>query len=395
MGTLRFLLAFAVFNAHAVLPLGFSIVAGSTAVHCFFVISGFYMAMVLSEKYLPSGATYYDFVSSRLLRLAPSYLTVLAVTTVVAAFAAAAGLHPLPPFQSLQHLNESNAGALFHVLNALSQVSMLGQDVYSFLDWTPAAGFAFTPVHGEGNAGLNNLLIVPPAWSLSVEIYFYLLAPWLVRMRLPTIFTLIAASFLCRAMLAWQQGWIGDPWSYRFFPSELAFFLTGVLAYRLNAHASRRIVPCLATLLLLGGLLGLAETLGVWDLNMPVQRWARVPLFALLAAGIPVLFSLTRDWRLDRQIGELSYPLYVSHFLVIWIAGYVFADLSTTTARMALVASAVLVALALRRWVDLPVDRYRQKRLKHVEQPLAARDTLQTHASTTLSGIDVPASAGK
>ncbi len=30
-------------------PLGFSIVAGLTAVHCFFVISGFYMAM-LSAK---------------------------------------------------------------------------------------------------------------------------------------------------------------------------------------------------------------------------------------------------------------------------------------------------------------------------------------------------------
>ena len=84
MGILRFLLAFAVFNGHANLPLGFSIVAGSTAVHCFFVISGFYMAMVLNEKYIPAGASYADFISSRMLRLAPAYLMVVVLTIFVA-----------------------------------------------------------------------------------------------------------------------------------------------------------------------------------------------------------------------------------------------------------------------------------------------------------------------
>ncbi|HYL19581.1 MAG TPA: acyltransferase family protein, partial [Burkholderiales bacterium] len=84
MGILRFMLAFAVFNGHANLPLGFSVVAGSTAVHCFFVISGFYMAMVLNEKYVPSGASYLDFISSRLFRLAPAYLTVVVLTILAA-----------------------------------------------------------------------------------------------------------------------------------------------------------------------------------------------------------------------------------------------------------------------------------------------------------------------
>ena len=84
-------MAFAVFNGHAGLPLGFSIVAGSTAVHCFFVISGFYMALVLNEKYLPSGATYCDFTSSRALRLAPAYLTVVLMTLLMAAFLAVSG----------------------------------------------------------------------------------------------------------------------------------------------------------------------------------------------------------------------------------------------------------------------------------------------------------------
>lgn len=393
MGVLRFLLAFSVFNAHAALPLGFSIVAGSTAVHCFFVISGFYMALVLSEKYSPAGATYFNFVSSRLLRLAPSYLIVLILTISLAVLAAGAGLPGLPPFAAMERVTEAGAGVFFHALNVLSQISLLGQDVYSFLGWAPADGLRFTPALKEGSDGLYNLLIVPPAWSLSVEIYFYLLAPWLVRLRTPVIFALIGVSFLCRAVLASSMGWLGDPWSYRFFPSELAFFLTGVLAYRAQSAPGSRTIAWTLALVLLGSLLGLAETLALWQPEMPIQRWARIPLFAALAVGMATLFSLTKNWRLDRQIGELSYPLYISHFLVIWTAGYFFADLSTAPARMALIVAAMLAALALRVWVDVPVDRFRQTRFAKRASPAVKSTTAaqQARANKHSDGLSSPA----
>jgi peptidoglycan/LPS O-acetylase OafA/YrhL len=254
---------------------------------------------------------------------------------------------------------------------------------------------SFTPDFREGANGLYNLLIVPPAWSLSVEIYFYLLAPWIVRLRTPAIFALIAASLLCRAILAWQLGWQGDPWSYRFSPSELAFFLTGVLAYRANVHDRLSIFPWTLTLLVLGGSLGLAETLGLWQPDMPLLRWARVPLFAFLAAGTPMLFSLTKDWRFDRQIGELSYPLYVSHFLVIWVVGFVFADLATAAARLTLAVCAILAALALRKWVDVPVDRFRQARLRKRAGAVAADVGFANQGQSSPHGTGLPVSAGK
>ena len=394
MGILRFLLAFAVFNAHAGLPIGFGIVAGSTAVHCFFVISGFYMAMVLREKYVLGSTGYFDFVSSRFLRLVPSYLVVVGVTIALAICAAATGLRSLPPLDATQHLVRSGAGFSVHLLNAMSQITLLGQDFYYFLKWSPASGLGFTPSF-LGAGGVHNLLVVPPAWSLSVEIYFYLLAPWLVRARVPVILALITASFACRGILAWSLGWQGDPWSYRFFPSELAFFLTGALAYRINAHIGMRKFPWTLFLLLLGSALGLAETLAMWEPGMPLQRWIRVPLFAFLAAGTPQLFAFTKDWRFDRAIGELSYPLYVSHFLVIWVVGLGVADASSIAGRTTVISCAILTALALRTGIDVPVDRYRQVRLSKRTDSARGREKFESLAPSGLVANDLQVLAGK
>ncbi|MFN0040739.1 MAG: acyltransferase family protein [Burkholderiales bacterium] len=364
MGILRFLLAFAVFNAHAGLPIGFSIVSGATAVHCFFVISGFYMAMVLSEKYSRSQATYFEFVSNRLLRLLPSYLLMLVLTFCLGIALSGLGKTVLPPLDSAQQLAGLGAGIIPLILHAFSQMTLLGQDLYHFFHWSPEAGFGFTPDFQNDPASLHRLLFVPPAWSLSVEIYFYLLAPWLVRLRTSAIVGIIAASFIFRIVLAWQWGWQGDPWSYRFFPSELAFFLAGVLAYRADFPSRARVLPWMFALLALGGALGLADTMESWQPGMPIHRWLRIPMFALLAAGIPALFAATRNWRVDRQIGELSYPLYVSHFLVIWVAGLAFSDVTSGIARVMVVACAILAAIALYKCIDTPIDRFRQARLK-------------------------------
>jgi peptidoglycan/LPS O-acetylase OafA/YrhL len=52
MGLLRMLLAFSVLTSHMHGRgiFGFRILSGGLAVECFFMISGFYMALVLNEK---------------------------------------------------------------------------------------------------------------------------------------------------------------------------------------------------------------------------------------------------------------------------------------------------------------------------------------------------------
>ena len=76
MGLLRVLLALSVVAAHSTPILGTSLVGGRVAVQTFFILSGFYMALVLDGKYRGRGS-YRTFLQQRFLRLFPAYWFVL------------------------------------------------------------------------------------------------------------------------------------------------------------------------------------------------------------------------------------------------------------------------------------------------------------------------------
>jgi len=61
MGLLRLILAISVVLAHTSYIFGFGLVGGQAAVQAFYIISGFYMALVLNEKYIGENRSYYLF----------------------------------------------------------------------------------------------------------------------------------------------------------------------------------------------------------------------------------------------------------------------------------------------------------------------------------------------
>ena len=107
MGTLRFILALSVAYGHAGDFLGFPLIPGDTAVQSFYAVSGFYMALVLNEKYRPGSSTYSLFISNRFLRLFPVYVTVLCLTLLLAfayrIFSSAKELPFIVRWRSLDH----------------------------------------------------------------------------------------------------------------------------------------------------------------------------------------------------------------------------------------------------------------------------------------------------
>jgi peptidoglycan/LPS O-acetylase OafA/YrhL len=69
MGVLRTLLALSVVLSHSGPLFGIELVGGQLAVQSFYMISGFYMTMVLTEKYVNANSSYRLFISNRILRL--------------------------------------------------------------------------------------------------------------------------------------------------------------------------------------------------------------------------------------------------------------------------------------------------------------------------------------
>jgi peptidoglycan/LPS O-acetylase OafA/YrhL len=367
MGSLRFILAMSVVYGHTGDFLGFPFIPGDTAVQVFYAVSGFYMALVLNEKYRPPSSGYLLFISNRFLRLFPVYAAVLCLTLLLAVAVAqfsSGELTFVKEWHSIAPLDWWSTAFL-----AGTQIVMWGQDLYLFLTIKGGA-LAFLPKFTTDPHPLYQLLVIPQGWTLGLEFSFYLLAPFIVRRSLRTIALVLAASLLLRLFLQLWFGYSGDPWSYRFFPSELAVFLLGALAYRIDrtpASADRLALPLF---LLAVAALGAALLINRWH---GIGRLASVSFLMLACAAIPILFRSSKDNLLDRHLGELSYPIYICHILVIWFLDFLVPLGSTIVRGICIIAATLLASSALYLWIDRPVDRWRQRRfeLRRGQRPAA------------------------
>jgi peptidoglycan/LPS O-acetylase OafA/YrhL len=352
MGLVRFLLAAAVVINHTGPLYGLVMTDAYMAIKVFFIISGFYMALILTEKYAGPGQTRL-FYSNRFLRLFPLYWAVLLLSLGVS-LAFKFGLHTallLGPWQTwLGRLAPGTAALL-----AAANLTIVGQDILFFSHLTEAGTLAFSTDALYRATPAWFFLLIPQAWTVSLELFFYALAPWLVRQRTGLLIALAGLSFGLRA-LVYLADLPFDPWKQRFFPVECGFFLLGILAYRLYAALKPVAIPR-ARLWQVGGLY-LASIVGYQFL--PGFMGKEFYLYAATVLSIPFLFRLTQKMPFDRAIGELSYPIYITHWTVIVVVEYACGRSHLPV--IALVA-AIAVSLALNRLVADPIEGYRQRRV--------------------------------
>jgi peptidoglycan/LPS O-acetylase OafA/YrhL len=198
---------------------------------------------------------------------------------------------------------------------------------------------ALTLADGFNSSTLFAFSPIPQAWTLGLELWFYLIAPFILRRPVKVLIAVFLASLAVRMALQFGFDLRGDPWSYRFFPSELAFFMLGALAGRVD----RKTLVVLA--LAAAAAVFVSRTGGI-------GRMASLSFLVAATVAIPRLFAATKNIEADRILGELSYPIYLVHVLVgIFIVG-----------PSALLIT-VIVAAGLYSFIDRPVDRWRQARV--------------------------------
>lgn len=387
MGTFRLLLAFAVVISHTRPLFGF-VGIGGNAVPAFFIISGFYMDLVLSTTYRGGGGTRL-FYGNRLLRIFPTYWAVLLIFGI-AALLPGFGIGFLQNIAFLAHNSVTAAidGGAPAAWAAIPNLFAIGSDILRLFAPTPHGLTVLSPeMYARGDVAMDRYLILPPVWSLGVELICYAFSPIFARLRFRWLLVLFIAFVVIQewtSTLTWIL-WRNLPFWY-----NVAYFLLGMLARRLMAVRvvlPRSVIYLAATLPfalwacygeIVQALTNMTISVG-WGAYLLgiVLLWA---MWAAYSLGIVTLFSLTSRSTLDRHLGNLSYPVYLVHWLFAWPA----VAFGSAQPVVAIVVSCT-VAWCLTKVIDDPIEKIRRRRAM-------TRQLGRSNVGQTIAGPPVPAS---
>jgi len=344
---------------------GSSFFPGKTAVETFYIISGFYMSLILNEKYLKKKNSYKLFITNRFLRLFPSYWVVLLITITFS----------LVIYHVTDHRNGASLSAYFSYSKNLdfasfafltfTNICVFFQDMVCFLGLDKHSGaLYFNSNFYSSDPPLYTFLIIAPAWTIGLELTYYLIAPFIVKRALYIVLILMALSLITRVVLI-KMGLSHDPWNYRFFPNEILFFLMGNISYRIYVFIKKRLGELNYSPFILKTIFFVVVLFTVFynlTLSHVEPKYIELLYFTLFFCALPFIFLLTKKSKLDRFIGELSYPIYISHMLMIQVCKYL--NVPQGIAMDAAVAIlSVLFAVLINKLLNDRIEQYRQKRV--------------------------------
>jgi len=342
-GAFRLALAYAVFVSHT-LPLKL----GLAAVFLFFALSGFWIFQMWTERYAFTQAPYRTFIVSRFWRLIPGfYLQLVILIAILLLFPPDLYRSPVFPFGRLELPNESSRQSV-HML--VSHLALLG---YANLEKAER--------------------IMGPAWSLDIELQFYLIAPmliWIVarggvywKVALYGVAGLGLIDYLATHGAAADSGAL---------PLYLLFFVLGMeaaarksppgnrgavwaSAFAVGAFLITLMLPMSRSLILEGSF-----STSLCDYNVCANVTLALGLcpYALTAAR-----KRAANPRFDRDLGNVTYVVYLMHMSFVALIAHFegnwsrYQQLPTIVACWTAVLPAAWVAYKL---FDQPIDRLRQ-----------------------------------
>jgi peptidoglycan/LPS O-acetylase OafA/YrhL len=334
------------------------------ALQCFFMISGFYMSLILWGR--GEGKAKYKsirvFYTNRLLRIYPSFIIIF-LGTLLYVFYDYCSEDPTWASEImrsyLDYYPEIHWSGYLGLI--LPQVFLIGQDLLLLTTINPETGllhfssnFLFEPIP------THMFLLLPQAWSISLELSFYIFAPFLLVRKTSTIIAFVLASFMLRIYINYN-GFYYDPWAFRFMPLEMAFFLLGALSHRFYNWINfekihHRVITGLACLPVIVAMIG--RTLSSNHIPYFISK-GNLQIFIALFLFMPFLFHATKRNHWDRWLGHLSYPVYLVHLSVLYLFPQ---DDPHLVLKVCLISMAIAALIV--HFVDTPIDRWRQRRVQ-------------------------------
>ncbi|MBI3897899.1 MAG: acyltransferase [Gammaproteobacteria bacterium] len=336
-GTYRILLALMVLSGHLAGVKGI----GTYAVFGFYTLSGYLMTLIVQESYGYSRRGLFRYGMNRILRIYPMYWAACVVSIVIILWVGksfSVTLHP----------------GLYPPENVLSSLKN---------------AFIFFPTGGYPR-------LVPPSWALTVELAFYaLIGLGLSKNRRRVLMWLLLGVIYHVAINVLGLGW---KYKYNVLPAASLPFSLGALIYFYKADLLRLwkgldhgfAPPVLILLILLNWYVGDITGL-VFNLSFYVNLLLNAILILSLTNNRALLSMPTR---LDKRLGDYSYPIYLLHYqsglLIMGVCATLGVNIGRPDWRLALLAIPVACILAwiLITAIERPIEIIRDRVKKGARQ---------------------------
>jgi len=306
---------------------------GFLAVDFFFCLSGFVIGYAYDDRIGKMGVK--EFFKSRLIRL-----------------------HPLVIFGSVLGL----LAFLFDPFGGHIELYSGGKIVLVFI-----CSILMIPFPLVADRAFNLFSFNAPAWSLFWEyvaniVYAFVLCRmsrrWLI---IVTILSAAALCVVCCRAGNLMGGW-GGPNFWDGFARISFSFLAGLLIYRSNWIIKNKL-----------GFIGLTALLSL-AFVMPFTKWNFITEPLVVLFYFPLLIALGAGSSLSARLkklcifsGKISYPLYMTHYAVIWMFGNYYASHKPAAGQLAVIIAAGMILLVGAAYLvmvifDIPVRKYLAER---------------------------------
>lgn len=320
-GTIRIVLSIMVVLNHLWLPTSDRV--GAHAVLAFYIISGFLMTNVINEVYCGKWGRI-RFITNRVLRIYPLYFVVIGLTLF--------GLIVFP----------SSFGSVYSLIH-------LPRTAHEWFANLTLITLTDSPT-----------ILAPPAWSLFVEFFFYIIISIIGRSRLLVLTWVCCSIAYTCSMIA-----SGAPFAERYYPLAAAslFFSTGSLFYHYSEKiyvptSIARYWPMLLVVFVISPVV--IEFFG--GNRLMLGFYGAALLFFMVFTFIINDNSLTGT-KIDQFLGNLAYPIFLLHFfsagMVNLLTGNRYPVLSGYNFILS-ITLCILLSIIVVQWFEPAVERFRR-----------------------------------
>ncbi len=302
---------------------------GFLAVDFFFCLSGFVIGYAYDDRIAKMGIL--EFFKSRIIRL-----------------------HPLVIAGSVLGL----LAFLFDPFGGHPELYSTGKIILAFV-----CSLLLIPLPVIEDRGFNLFSFNAPSWSLFWEYIaniFYAFVLYRIKRGFLLLLTIISAVAIC--WVAYRSGNLLGGWSGPTFwdgGARIAYsFLAGLLIYRSNWIIKNKLgFAGIGALLFLAFLMPFSG----WNwLSEPFIVLFYFPLLIALGAGATLTGGLKNVCVFS---GKISYPLYMTHYAVLWMFGNYYTSHKPDTMQLTFIIIAALILLVGAAYLvmvlyDIPVRKY-------------------------------------